>query len=181
MAPNGNIFSKLSIKNKNMPKILNIITHPNSILRKVSSELSKPEILTPEIQRLLLDMELTMLDKDGAGLAAPQIGKNIRLIVISHDKKTLFFINPKITKKSWARKIEEEGCLSVINKKGEIIYGPVSRHKRISCVYLDEKGNKKTLAAEDMLARVLQHEIDHLNGILFIDYLDKLPTKPKKA
>jgi len=164
-----------------MSKILNIIINPNPILRKVSSELSQAEILTPEIKKLLADMALTMLDKDGAGLAAPQVGKNIRLIVVSHDKKTLFFINPKITKKSWARKTEEEGCLSVVNKKGEIIYGPVSRHKRISCIYLDEKGNKKTLTAEDMLARVLQHEIDHLNGILFIDYLDKLPTKPKKA
>ncbi len=164
-----------------MPKQLNILTHPNPILRNKSLEIKKEILLDKEMKELLLDMEKTMKEKDGAGLAAPQIGKNIRLIVISHGKKTLFLINPKITKKSWAKKVEEEGCLSVLNKKGEIIYAPVSRHKKISCIYLNEKGNKKTLAAEDMLARVIQHEIDHLDGILFIDRLNQLPTEPQNT
>jgi peptide deformylase len=78
-------------------------------------------------------------------------------------------INPKIIKRSWAREVEEEGCLSVLNKKGEIVYGPVARHKKITCVYEDEKGNIKKISAEKLLARVVQHEIDHLDGILFID------------
>jgi len=164
-----------------MPKILNIITYPNEVLRKISSALSQADIKKPEIKELFVSMEKTMLKKDGAGLAAPQVGKNIRLIVISHDNKTLFLINPQITKKSWARKIEEEGCLSVVNEKGEIIYAPISRHKKINCTYLDEAGNKRSLSAEDMLARIIQHEVDHLNGILFIDYLLKSPNKPKKS
>ena len=164
-----------------MAKQLDILIHPHPILRKKSEEIKKEELSDKKMKELLLDMEETMLKKDGAGLAAPQIGKNIRLIVISHDKKTLFLINPIITKKSWARRVEEEGCLSVINAKGEIIYAPVSRHRRINCLYLNEKGHKKTLAAEDLLARVIQHEIDHLDGILFIDRLKDFPTKPKNT
>lgn len=164
-----------------MAKQLDILLHPNPILRKKSSEIGASEILTKEMKKFFLDMEETMEQKDGAGLAAPQVGVNIRLIVIKDDKKTLFLINPKITKKSWAREIEEEGCLSVVDKDGAILYAPVSRHKKISCIYLDEKGNKKNIAAEKMLARVIQHEIDHLDGILFIDHVKNFPADPKKA
>ena len=110
-----------------------------------------------------------MKKKDGAGLAAPQIAKNIRIIVVNHNDKTIFLINPKITRKSWARETEEEGCLSVLNEKGEIIYAPVERHKKVSCIYVDENGQNKKISAEKILARILQHEIDHLDGILFID------------
>jgi peptide deformylase len=152
-----------------MPKQLPIITHPNPILRNKSLEIVPEKIISPAIQSLLKDMEETMKKKDGAGLAAPQISKNIRIIVVNHNEKTIFLINPKITKKSWAREIEEEGCLSVLNDKGEIIYAPVERHKKVSCLYLNEKGQAKKIAAEKILARILQHEIDHLDGILFID------------
>jgi peptide deformylase len=152
-----------------MPKQLPIITHPNDILRKKSIEIDVKNINTPAIQTLLKDMEETMKKKDGAGLAAPQIAKNIRIIVVNHNEKTIFLINPKITRKSWAREIEEEGCLSVLNEKGEIIYAPVERHKKVSCIYIDEKGQNKKISAEKILARILQHEIDHLDGILFID------------
>ena len=152
-----------------MSKELTIITHPNPILRKKSLEVAADAIKTPTIQELLKDMEETMKKKDGAGLAAPQIAKNIRIIVVNYNDKTFFLINPKITKKSWARETEEEGCLSVLNEKGEIIYAPVERHKKISCIYFDEKGQIKKIAAEKIFARILQHEIDHLDGILFID------------
>ena len=114
-------------------------------------------------------MSETMLKKDGAGLAAPQIGQNIRVIVINKNEKGMPLINPEITKKSWAKEIDQEGCLSVLNAKGEIYYLPVSRHKKVSCTYFDEKGKKKKIEAEGLLARVIQHEVDHLNGILFID------------
>jgi peptide deformylase len=164
-----------------MAKQLNILINPHPILRKKSLEIKPEELLSKQMKTLLLDMEETMKKKDGAGLAAPQIGKNIRMIVVSDENKTIFLINPKITKKSWARKVEDEGCLSVLNDKGEIIYAPISRHKKINCVYLDEKGNKKTLAAENLLARVIQHEIDHLDGILFIDYLKNFPNNPEPA
>jgi peptide deformylase len=131
------------------------------------------KINVPELKEMLLDMAETMLKKDGAGLAAPQIGRNIRAIVVHHNNKTLFLINPQITKRSWAREIEEEGCLSVLNDQGEIIYAPVERFKKINCVYLDEKGRNKKISAEKILARVIQHEIDHLDGILFIDKIVK--------
>lgn len=159
-----------------MPHELEILINPNPVLRKISEEIDLSELATPAMRQLFLDMEETMLKKDGAGLAAPQIGKNIRLIVITHDNQTLFLINPQITKKSWAREIEEEGCLSVLNKQGEIIYAPVERYKKINCIYFDRNGQKQKISAEKMLARVIQHEIDHLDGILFIDKL----AGPKK-
>lgn len=157
-----------------MTKLLDIILHPNPILRKKSVDFDLKKLAKPEIKELLVNMEETMKKKDGAGLAAPQIGLNIRVIVINNEKKTLFLINPKITRKSWARAIEDEGCLSVIDDKGEIIYGRVARHKKIDCSYFDEQGKKKNLEAKDILARVIQHEIDHLDGILFIDRLENL-------
>ena len=100
---------------------------------------------------------------------------NIRLVVINDEKngKIIFMINPKITKKSWGQEIDDEGCLSVLDEKGKIIYGPVSRHKKVNCVYLDERGEKKKIQAEGLLARIIQHETDHLDGILFIDRLEK--------
>ncbi len=156
-----------------MPKQLKILINPNPLLRKISKAVNQDEINKPEFQNFLRDMTETMLKKDGAGLAAPQVGENIRLVIIHHDDKTYYLINPQITKKSWAREIEEEGCLSVLDAKGEIIYAPVERHKKVNCIYIDEKGVKQKLIAEKLLARVIQHEIDHLDGILFIDRIGK--------
>ena len=160
-----------------MAKPLKIVLHPDPTLREISQELSPLELASPIWQERLLDMEETMKKKDGAGLAAPQIGESKRVIVIADNQKTIFMVNPRLTKRSWAKEIEEEGCLSVLNNQGEIIYGLVERHKRVSCVYLDAKGQKKKLSAEGLLARVIQHEIDHLDGVLFID---KLVSNPKK-
>lgn len=161
-----------------MPKELKILIHPHPTLRKKSQDIPEAELSRKDFKELLLDMEETMLKKDGAGLAAPQIGQNIRAIVIRHENKTLFLINPQITKKSWAREIEEEGCLSVLNEKGEIIYAPVERHKKINCLYLDRQGRKQKISAEKILARVIQHEVDHLDGILFIDKIAKIKKRP---
>lgn len=156
-----------------MPKQLKILINPNPILRKVSLLVNPEIIASSDFQNFLVDMKETMLEKDGAGLAAPQVGKNIRTVIIHHDDKTYFLINPEITKKSWAKEKEEEGCLSVLNASGEIIYAPVERHKKINCIYLNEKGQKQKLVAEKLLARVIQHELDHLDGILFIDRISK--------
>lgn len=149
--------------------MLEIVKHPNEILRRKSKDIDLNEISNNKFQELLREMSETMLKKDGAGLAAPQIGQNIRVIVINKNEKGMPLINPEITKKSWAKEIDQEGCLSVLNAKGEIYYLPVSRHKKVSCTYFDEKGKKKKIEAEGLLARVIQHEVDHLNGILFID------------
>jgi len=162
-----------------MPKILKIFTNPHPVLRRKSAALKTEDLSRPEIKQLLLDMEETMLKKDGAGLAAPQIGQNIRIIVIRDEDKSIFLINPRLTKKSWAKEIEEEGCLSVLDEKGEIIYGPVERYKKVNCLYWDTSGRTKKISAEKILARVIQHEIDHLDGILFIDKLSN--KKPKKS
>ncbi len=160
-----------------MAKELEIIYHPNKILRQKSEEVDLNLLNTTELKEFLADLELTMRKKDGAGLAGPQVGKNLRVFVILHENKSLFVINPKITKKSWARIKEEEGCLSVVNKKGELIFGQVYRHKKINLSYYDEKGKLKKISADKFLARVLQHENDHLDGILFIDRIEEEKAK----
>lgn len=144
--------------------MINIITNPNPILRKKSKKISKKDIGSKEMIGLYLDMEKLMLEKDGVGLAAPQIGKNIRLCVINTKEGPKCLLNPKITKKSWAKEVGEEGCLSIPN-----VFGQVRRHKKITCEYIDKNKKIIKLNADGLLARVMQHEIDHLDGVLFID------------
>lgn len=153
-------------------KIRPILHHPHPLLRKVSDLVPEKKINQVEFKKLLDDLEYTMLKKDGAGLAAPQIGVNERIVVIfDRSGKNLFLINPQITRRSWAKVVGEEGCLSVVDAKGKIIYGRVERHKRVTCQYLDKQGKKRKIQADQNLSRVIQHELDHLDGILFIDNL----------
>ncbi len=152
-----------------MSNILPIITNPNKILRNISKEIDLSEIKSNNFSILMKNMEETMIKKDGIGLAAPQIGKNIRLIVVKINDTSICMINPKITKKSWATEIEEEGCLSIPNT-----YGKVKRHKQINCIYIDKNNKKQKIKLKKLNARVVQHEIDHLNGILFIDKAKKI-------
>ncbi len=156
-----------------MPKELDIIYHPHPLLRKKSEELDLNLLKDPEFKKWLGDLEITMLKKDGAGLAAPQVGKNIRVFVVANERKSLFLINPRITKKSWGKIVDEEGCLSVVNEKGELIFGRVARHKKINISFYNEKGNLKKISVDKFLARVIQHENDHLDGVLFVDKLEK--------
>ncbi|MBI2459278.1 MAG: peptide deformylase [Parcubacteria group bacterium] len=144
--------------------ILKIITRPNPILRKKSVEINLAEIKSRGFKKLVSDMAKTMLKTDGVGLAAPQIGKSIRLAVINSKDGVFCLINPKFIKKSWARELGQEGCLSIPG-----VFGQVKRHKKISLTYYNQAGKKIKLAADGMMARVIQHEIDHLDGILFID------------
>lgn len=110
----------------------------------------------------------TMYAADGAGLAAPQIGQNIRLAIIGKDaapdQKDWVIINPKIIKHSWKRTRDEEGCLSIPGVKKE-----VARFAKITVKTLDAKGRPLNFQAENLFARVIQHEIDHLDGILIVD------------
>ena len=115
----------------------------------------------------------TMYAANGIGLAAIQIGvpKNVVVIDLNKDKKKLpmFFVNPKITSKSKSLKKYEEGCLSIPN-----LFAEIERPSECEIQYLDYFGKEKTLTANGLLATCIQHEVDHLKGILFIDYLSKL-------
>lgn len=147
-----------------MSKILNIIKNPDPLLRKKSVELSLSDIRSKNFSAFCENMAKTMIKKDGVGLAAPQVGKNIRLIVVNEKDGIICMINPKITKRSWRKECDEEGCLSVPNT-----FGQVKRNQSIKCAYVSLEGKNKTINAKGLLARVIQHEIDHLDGILFID------------
>jgi peptide deformylase len=140
---------------------LNLIKEPNPILRTKSKEIAQ---ITPEIKQLILDMAQTMKENKGVGLAANQVGQGIRLCLISTEKGPLALINPQITWKSLRRKVEEEGCLSCPG-----VYGFVKRSKIIYVRALNQEGKVISFRAEGLFARVIQHEVDHLNGILIID------------
>ncbi|MDD4781498.1 MAG: peptide deformylase [Tissierellia bacterium] len=143
----------------------NIRINGDEILRKKSKEVTK---IDDRIKTLLDDMVDTMYDADGVGLAAPQIGILKRLVVIDvGDDNVYKMINPKIIKTS-GKQVDKEGCLSVPDIKGI-----VKRPKNVIVVYTDENGDEKTLDAEDSLARCVCHELDHLDGILFIDKMHK--------
>ena len=165
--------------------IKKIITEPDPFLRQKSSEVDQ---VTDETRKLMDDMLETMYDAPGIGLAAIQIGVPKRVIVIdlSRDEKKnpLYFVNPKIIKKSDTDSTYEEGCLSVPGQFAE-----VDRPDKCHVSFLDYNGKKQELKAEGLLATCIQHEMDHLEGILFIDYLSKLKknlivkklSKQKKA
>ena len=125
------------------------------------------------VKKLMDDMLETMYAAPGIGLAAVQVGVLKRVVVIDLSKKKkktpLFFVNPEIISTSEEQVSYEEGCLSIPNQFAEI-----KRPNRCHVKYLDYNGKKKDLKADGLLATCIQHEIDHLNGILFIDYLSKL-------
>ena len=148
-----------------------ILTEPNKFLRQISKPVDK---VTKEVQQLMDDMLETMYSANGIGLAAIQIGIPKRIIVMDLSKDTekknpRYFINPIIKNKDPKKSTYEEGCLSVPNQFAEI-----DRPSQCDVEYLDYNGNKKILHAEGLLATCIQHEMDHLEGILFIDYLSKL-------
>jgi peptide deformylase len=148
-----------------------ILTEPNKILRQVSQTV---ETVGKEERDLMDDMLDTMYSANGIGLAAIQVGVPKRIIVmdISKDenkKEPRYFVNPVIKNKDSIKSTYEEGCLSVPNQFAEI-----DRPSKCEIEYLDYNGEKKILKAEGLLATCIQHEMDHLEGILFIDYLSKL-------
>jgi len=149
--------------------IYKILTHPNKELRKKSQKVLIAEICKPEMQKYLVNMAKTMITKDGIGLAAPQIGVLKRIITIAYKDKVLILINPVLTKKSWLKEVEEEGCLSVPG-----VYGLVKRHRKLFVTAYNEQGKKVEFEAKGLLARIIQHEVDHLDGTLFIDKVIKI-------
>ncbi len=163
-----------------------ILTEPNAILREKSLNV---DMVDKDLQKLMDDMLETMYAAPGIGLAAIQIGIPKRVIILDIDQKEgqknpMFFVNPEIIEKSENSSTYEEGCLSVPGQFAEI-----TRTEKSFVKYLDYYGQKKEIKAEGMLATCIQHEMDHLEGILFIDYLSKLKrtiivkklSKQKKA
>lgn len=144
--------------------LLSITTIPNKILRTKVPNVEVDEILTSDFQKLIVDMTETMQTNDGIGLAAVQVGVLKRLCVVTTKDGVMAFINPHFTKHSFRKIVMEEGCLSIPG-----VFGTVRRPKRVSLTALDAKANPIELTAEGMLARILQHEIDHLDGVLFTD------------
>jgi peptide deformylase len=132
----------------------------NPSLRKISREVKD---INKHILTLLDDMKETLKVEDGVGLAAPQVGVLRRIAIIDYDDKFYELINPKILNAS-GEAIEEEGCLSVVGTRGR-----VKRPDKITVDYLDRKGKKQNIEADGIMARIFCHEIDHLDGILFVD------------
>lgn len=148
-----------------------IYQYPEKVLRQ---ETVKVTSFDKKLSQLAEDMAQTMYDAPGIGLAAPQIGESLKLIVVDvttddeEEKIYQVLVNPEITNHE-GQQIDEEGCLSVPE-----LTAKVERYKKITVAYQDKDGTPQELSTEDRFAVVLQHEIDHLNGILFIDHLSPL-------
>ena len=146
--------------------ILDVVKLGQDILREKSEPI--PEV-TDEIRTLAEDMFETMIATEGVGLAGPQIGKNIRIFVaIADDDVRRVFINPQIIKTSEELSDYDEGCLSIPQ-----VYETIRRPAKVTVQAINEHGKPFTLEADGLLARIIQHEYDHLEGILFIDRGDK--------
>lgn len=144
--------------------VLKIVTEGDPVLRQKAKEIPK---ITKKLRVLIKDMLDTMYDAKGVGLAAPQVGVSERLIVIDVGDGPIVLFNPVITSREGDEK-DVEGCLSVPGRNEYII-----RAHRVTVTGMDEDGRKVNLEGTGLLARAFQHEIDHLNGVLFIDYLLK--------
>lgn len=146
--------------------VLNIKTYPDSVLRKKAKEINE---ITPEIKKLAFSMIKIMEENQGVGLAAPQIGVSKRIIVVREENQPRVLINPKIIRKSRKSEIAEEGCLSVPG-----VFLKIKRVKWVEVEASDIKGKELGFKSEGLPARIFQHEIDHLDGILLIDRLSFL-------
>ncbi len=169
-----------------------IVDKDNPILRKVATSVSPSEITSPRIQEIIREMKEAMHSQDdGVALAAPQIGEGLRIFVVkgvaimkkrgakmdrAKSIEDLTFVNPQIIKSSKKRRMMEEGCLSV-----RWLYGEVSRSEKISIEAYNEKGEKVSRGASGLLAQIFQHEIDHLDGVLFIDKAENLREIPPEV
>lgn len=151
--------------------LLEIKTAGDPVLKKICAPVEK---IDKRLRKLLDDMAETMYASDGVGIAAPQVGESIRAVVVDVDKKTRYdLINPVITFREGSV-IDNEGCLSCPD-----LFGDVERAEKIRVEYTNRFGKKKSLEAEGLLSRCIQHELDHLDGQLFIDIAKNI-TKGKK-
>lgn len=152
--------------------ILKLYEYPDPVLRKKCDKVTKVD---DDLRLFLDDMLETMYADKGCGLAAPQVGVSKRIVVLDYateedeEKKPMFLINPEIIWKSEETVLFCEGCLSLPDQRAD-----VERHERVRVHYTDYNGKEQEILAEDLLAIILQHEIDHLDGILYIDHISRL-------
>lgn len=146
-----------------------VLHEPNPELRVVSEPVAHDRLNTPEMQLLITELKETMRKENGVGIAAPQIGVHDRVIIVDHDGIPTAYLNPSITERSFRMVDSEEGCLSVPG-----CWGIVKRHRSVSVQAYNESGEAITLKAQGLVAIIFQHEIDHLDGILFIDRAEKI-------
>lgn len=150
---------------------LEIVVAGNPVLRQKATAVNK---IDKKIQRLLKDMAETMYAANGVGLAAPQVAVSKRIVVIDVGDGLIEMINPEIIKKEGSV-VGGEGCLSVPDYEGE-----VERAAYVECEFTDRKGQRMLLQADGLLAVAVQHELDHLDGVLFIDKAQTIMPKPKE-
>ena len=150
---------------------LDIVVAGNPVLRMQAEEVKK---INKKLQRFLKDMAETMYAADGVGLAAPQVGVSKRIVVIDVGEGLIEMINPVIVKKEGSV-IGGEGCLSVPDYEGE-----VERAEYVECEFTDRNGKRMLLQTDGLLAIAVQHELDHLDGVLFIDKAKSIMPKPKE-
>jgi peptide deformylase len=142
-----------------------VVRHPNAVLREKAKPVPN---ITPNVLKLLDDMAETMYDAEGVGLAAPQVGILKRVVVVDCGEGLIELINPEIIEKD-GEQFGSEGCLSIPGLTGE-----VKRFEKVTVKALDRNGQEVCVTGERLLARAFQHEVDHLNGVLFIDLAEKL-------
>lgn len=152
--------------------LLPILIYPESVLRKVARPVTAAD--ADEVRRLVPSMFATMYKAPGIGLAANQIGSLLRVIVVDvapkeEEPNPIALINPEIIAKSGELATREEGCLSIPDQ-----YAEITRPAQVKVRYQDQEGAKREIQADGLLSACLQHEIDHLNGVLFVDYLSAL-------
>jgi len=149
--------------------ILDIRVLGDPVLRKPTKRVTE---VTDELRKLIADMFETMYAAEGIGLAAPQVGRNERLTVVDVEGRKFALINPEIVSSDNTTEKAEEGCLSIPD-----IYGDVKRPATVTVRFTDENGEPREETGGELLGRCFQHEIDHLDGKLFIDYLSPLKRK----
>lgn len=154
---------------------LSVLTDPSPSLRQRSLEVPLEDIGQPAFQTFLDDLIHTMFVEDGVGIAAPQVGVNQRIFVVNEKNGPLVYINPVVIPVGDTLVDSEEGCLSV-----PTVWGIVPRHKRVRLSALNRHGRAVTVESKNFFALVYQHELDHLDGILFIDRATRLTKRNAK-
>ena len=153
-----------------------VLTDPNPELRVRSVEVSSSDVVSDRLKAMFVELKKTMKEENGCGIAAPQVGIHERVIIVDDGSGPKAYVNPEIVSKSFATFLFEEGCLSVPG-----VWGMVKRHKSVKVTAIGEDGKPVKISGKGLLAVIFQHEIDHLDGTLFIDRVEKITRMPNNS